>query len=165
MNRVSEERSASIIRVTRIGELGTTLALTSNRRTLRRKLSLLPARRFLSPWWWRHYVPPKHRFLQVPHGVSFQKIAACTYDRAKRMIPWMKWTCQLCTEYIKNACEGDRVYPSICLCASISKLNNRFLLNLVLREFTLKTVIRILSWFMPVNNKTNQSYMKTSVCC
>jgi hypothetical protein len=32
---VSEERSASIIRVTRIGELGT-LAVTSNRRTLRR---------------------------------------------------------------------------------------------------------------------------------
>jgi hypothetical protein len=33
---VSEERIASMIRVTRIGELGTTLALTSNRRTLRR---------------------------------------------------------------------------------------------------------------------------------
>jgi hypothetical protein len=33
---VSEERSASFIRVTRIGELGTTLAVTSNRRTLRR---------------------------------------------------------------------------------------------------------------------------------
>jgi hypothetical protein len=32
---VSEERSASIIRVTRIGELGT-LAVTSNLRTLRR---------------------------------------------------------------------------------------------------------------------------------
>jgi hypothetical protein len=31
---VSEERSASIIRVTRIGELGTTLAVTSNRLTL-----------------------------------------------------------------------------------------------------------------------------------
>jgi hypothetical protein len=31
---VSEERSASIIRVTRIGELGTTLAVTSNRGTL-----------------------------------------------------------------------------------------------------------------------------------
>jgi hypothetical protein len=29
---VSEERIASIIRVTRIGELGTTLAVTSNRR-------------------------------------------------------------------------------------------------------------------------------------
>jgi hypothetical protein len=31
---VSEEPSASFIRVTRIGELGTTLAVTSNRRTL-----------------------------------------------------------------------------------------------------------------------------------
>jgi hypothetical protein len=30
----SEERSASFIRVTRIGELGTMLAVTSNRRTL-----------------------------------------------------------------------------------------------------------------------------------
>jgi hypothetical protein len=33
---VSEELSASFIRVTRIGELGTTLAVTRNRRTLRR---------------------------------------------------------------------------------------------------------------------------------
>jgi hypothetical protein len=33
---ISEELSASFIRVTRIGELGTTLAVTSNRRTLRR---------------------------------------------------------------------------------------------------------------------------------
>jgi hypothetical protein len=32
---VSKEPSASFIRVTRIGELGTTLAATSNRRTLR----------------------------------------------------------------------------------------------------------------------------------
>jgi hypothetical protein len=32
----SEELSAFFIRVTRIGELGTTLALTSNRRTLQR---------------------------------------------------------------------------------------------------------------------------------
>jgi hypothetical protein len=32
---VSEELSDSFIRVTRIGELGTTLAVTSNRRTLR----------------------------------------------------------------------------------------------------------------------------------
>jgi hypothetical protein len=31
---VSKERSASIIRVTRIGELGTAVAVTSNRRTL-----------------------------------------------------------------------------------------------------------------------------------
>jgi hypothetical protein len=33
---VSEEGSASIIRVTRIGELGTTTAVASNRRTLQR---------------------------------------------------------------------------------------------------------------------------------
>jgi hypothetical protein len=33
---VSEERRASFVRVTRIGELGTTLAVTSNRRTLGR---------------------------------------------------------------------------------------------------------------------------------
>jgi hypothetical protein len=35
---VSEELSASFIKVTRIGVLGTTLAVTSNRRTLRRFL-------------------------------------------------------------------------------------------------------------------------------
>jgi hypothetical protein len=33
---VSEESSASIIKVTRIGELGTSLTVTSHRRTLRR---------------------------------------------------------------------------------------------------------------------------------
>jgi hypothetical protein len=33
---VSEALSASFIRVTRIGELGTTLSVTSNRRTLQR---------------------------------------------------------------------------------------------------------------------------------
>jgi hypothetical protein len=38
---VSEELSATIIKVTRIGELGTTLAVTSNRRTLRRNTKLL----------------------------------------------------------------------------------------------------------------------------
>jgi hypothetical protein len=36
---VSEELSASFIRVTRIGELGT-IAVTSNRRTLRRNIEL-----------------------------------------------------------------------------------------------------------------------------
>jgi hypothetical protein len=47
----SEELSASSIWVTRIGELGTTLAVTSNRRTLQRKTNLL----------------------QESHGVTFQK--------------------------------------------------------------------------------------------
>jgi hypothetical protein len=39
---VSEELSASFIRLTRICELGTTLAVTSNRRTLRRTDSCHP---------------------------------------------------------------------------------------------------------------------------
>jgi hypothetical protein len=54
---VSEELSASFIRVTRIGELGTTLAVTSNRRTVRRNTKLvlvtagvIPSHRFLLPW-------------------------------------------------------------------------------------------------------------------
>jgi hypothetical protein len=38
---VSEEPSASFIRVTRIGEQGKTLAATSNRHTLRRNTSVL----------------------------------------------------------------------------------------------------------------------------
>jgi hypothetical protein len=38
---VSEELSASFIRVTRIGEQGTTLAVTTNRRKLRRNTRLL----------------------------------------------------------------------------------------------------------------------------
>jgi hypothetical protein len=37
---VSEELSASFIRMTRIGELGTTLAITSNQRTVRRNASV-----------------------------------------------------------------------------------------------------------------------------
>jgi hypothetical protein len=46
---VSEELSASSIRVTRTGELGTTLAVTSNRRSLRRNTGLFIVHRFLSP--------------------------------------------------------------------------------------------------------------------
>jgi hypothetical protein len=44
---VSEEPSASFIRVTRIGELGKTLAATSNRRTLRRNTSVVPSSQIL----------------------------------------------------------------------------------------------------------------------
>jgi hypothetical protein len=40
---VSEKLSASIIRVTRIGKLGTALAATSNRRTLRRNTNVVPS--------------------------------------------------------------------------------------------------------------------------
>jgi hypothetical protein len=55
---VSEETSASNS-VTRIGELGTMLAVTNDRRTLRR---------------WRSYFPPKCRFYKS-HGVTSQKTA------------------------------------------------------------------------------------------
>jgi hypothetical protein len=44
---VSEEPGASLIRVTRIGELGTTQDATINRRTLRRKVFLRIVRRLL----------------------------------------------------------------------------------------------------------------------
>jgi hypothetical protein len=42
---VYEELSGSFIRVTRIGELGTMLAVTSNRRTLRRNTNIKILRR------------------------------------------------------------------------------------------------------------------------
>jgi hypothetical protein len=57
---VSEELSASFIRVTRIGELGKTLAVTSNDA----RYEEIPRRR---------YVPPKRRFLQDPHAIPSQK--------------------------------------------------------------------------------------------
>jgi hypothetical protein len=43
---VSVELSASFIRVTRIGQLGTTLAVTSNRRTLRRNTNIIFSAKF-----------------------------------------------------------------------------------------------------------------------
>jgi hypothetical protein len=54
---VSEELSASFIRVTRIGELGTTLAVTSNRSTLRRNTKYLT------------------------HGISSQRTSVASYSK------------------------------------------------------------------------------------
>jgi hypothetical protein len=65
---VSEESGASFIRVTRIGELGTTHAATSNRRTLRRNTWYIGVTLMKEA-----PVPPKRRFLQEPHGVTSQK--------------------------------------------------------------------------------------------
>jgi hypothetical protein len=53
---VSEELSASLIRMTRIGELGTTLDVTSNRTSCEE-------------------IPRLRRFLQEPHDVTSQKTA------------------------------------------------------------------------------------------
>jgi hypothetical protein len=54
---VWEESSASFIRVTRIGELGTMLAVTSNRRTLRRNTSLLSSETSVITRATRRYIP------------------------------------------------------------------------------------------------------------
>jgi hypothetical protein len=62
---VSEELSASFIRVTRIGELGTTLAVTSNRRTLRGLLvtaSVVPSSPILVTLTKEALSSPKRRF-------------------------------------------------------------------------------------------------------
>jgi hypothetical protein len=67
-SEVLEELSASFIGVTRIGELGTTLAVTNNRNTL--MMFLRSVLRLLVT---TGLVPPKRRFLQELHGVTIQK--------------------------------------------------------------------------------------------
>jgi hypothetical protein len=79
---VSEKLLASIFRVTRIGEMGRTLAVTSN---LRRQKTLRSVRRLLvttsvvsSPpilvtRRWRRSVPLKRQFLQESHDITSQK--------------------------------------------------------------------------------------------
>jgi hypothetical protein len=67
---VSEERIASIIRVTRIGELGT-LSATSNRVTA----NVVPSSPILLPLMIEGLSSKKCRFLQEPHGVTSQKTA------------------------------------------------------------------------------------------
>jgi hypothetical protein len=63
---VSEEPGASFIRVTKIGELGTTQAATSNRRALRRNTNFFTAYVGLT-------------VLQEPHGVTTEKTPFLTY--------------------------------------------------------------------------------------
>jgi hypothetical protein len=81
---VSEELSSSIIRVTRIGELGTTPAVTRNRLTLRRNTNILrflvtvnvvPSSPILVTLMMEAIVLPKCRFLQETHGVTSLKAA------------------------------------------------------------------------------------------
>jgi hypothetical protein len=52
----------------RIGELGTTLAVTSNRNTLRRNV------------YYRRCFPPKRWFLQKAHRVTSQKTDVIIYS-------------------------------------------------------------------------------------
>jgi hypothetical protein len=89
--RLSEELSASFIRVTRIGELGTTLAVTNNRRVMKGALS-----------------SSDRRFLQQPHGVTSQKTPFFIVTAVKTLnltrLPFFAWVFLKinCTELIKT---------------------------------------------------------------
>jgi hypothetical protein len=99
---VSEEPGASFIRVTRIGELGTTQAATSNRRKLRRN----------TKYFFAACVPPKRRFLQEPHGVISQKTPffnICTSDKIVQQ-----------AKRSKAIPETDRADPEDCETSRIS---------------------------------------------
>jgi hypothetical protein len=83
---VLEELSASISRVTRIGELGTTLAVSSNRRTLhfvflrsvRRLLvtvNVVPSSPIFVTLMMQELSSSETRFLQEPNGVTSQNTA------------------------------------------------------------------------------------------
>jgi hypothetical protein len=67
---VSEERITYIIRVTRISELGTTLAVTSNCSTLRRNT----------------------KFLQESHGNTSQKTAFFILNHRENLKPYINYT-------------------------------------------------------------------------
>jgi hypothetical protein len=71
---ISVERNTSIIRVTRFGELGTMLAVTSNRHTLV-TANVVPSSWILVTLMMEalHYL--KCRFLQEPHSITSQKRA------------------------------------------------------------------------------------------
>jgi hypothetical protein len=71
---VSKELSASIIRVTRFNELGTMLAITSNRHT-RRIGELGTLVLVVTSHADDGDVPQERQFLQGPHGVTSQKTA------------------------------------------------------------------------------------------
>jgi hypothetical protein len=69
---VSEEVSAFFIRVTRIVELGTTLALTSNRRTLLGTAGVGPSSPIVVALMKEALRSSETRFLQESHGVTSQ---------------------------------------------------------------------------------------------
>jgi hypothetical protein len=82
---VSEELSASIIRVTRIGELWTTLAVKEFFRSVLRLLVTadVPSSPILATLMMEAPSPPKRRLLQEPHGVTSQKTAFFIVTAAK----------------------------------------------------------------------------------
>jgi hypothetical protein len=68
--------------VTRISELGTTIAVTSLRRLLV-TANVVPSSPILFTLMMPGYVPPKRRYLQEPHGVTSQKTPFFTVTAVK----------------------------------------------------------------------------------
>jgi hypothetical protein len=123
---VSDELSASIIKVT-IGELGTTVAVTSNRSTLYffatsvdcyLRLTFL-FHIFLSPWWRRPYVPPIRRFSQKPHGVTSNKTPLFLVTAVKTSNLFLKdlsFECRLSISFHKAQLQSCIETWATCLC-------------------------------------------------
>jgi hypothetical protein len=107
---ILEEHIASIMRVKRISELGTTLAATSNQLLL----TLYLTHWFFSPWWWRWYTPPKHWFSQEQCNVTSQKTAffIVTTVKTPNLTQEEKRSVQriLSTCFRNFWCCGDAVY-------------------------------------------------------
>jgi hypothetical protein len=72
---VLKERIASIIRLQRISELGTTLAATSNRNKLLVTANVVPSSLILVTLMMQAILYPSHRFLQESNRVISQKTA------------------------------------------------------------------------------------------
>jgi hypothetical protein len=84
---VSGERSASIIRVTRIGEQGTTLVVTSNRHIpLLVTANVVPTAPILVTLMMEALRSPKCRVLYEPHGVTSQNTAFFTSHSSQHLV-------------------------------------------------------------------------------
>jgi hypothetical protein len=126
---VSEELSISFIKVTRIGELGTTLALTSNRRKQRRNTKYLvllrSVRRLLvrasdvasSPilvtLMKEALSSSKRQFFQEPHGVTSQNTPffIVTVVKTSNLTPVYVFEILFASEWNHNLCSFYQ-----CLC-------------------------------------------------
>jgi hypothetical protein len=94
----SEELVASIIRVIRFGEQGSTLAVTSNRRTLRRSLrrlivtaNVVPSSPILVTLTMEALFPLKRRFLQEPHDVNIPEEVFLRSRRENLTVHCFNW--------------------------------------------------------------------------